>query len=68
MTDTNIVPFGKYKGQPVEALQADTSYIHWLLSKGWFRSQHTGLYEAIIQYNGEPTETPEHMWLAEGNA
>jgi hypothetical protein len=26
-----------------------------------------GMHDPTIS-NGEPTETPEHMWLAEGNA
>jgi hypothetical protein len=65
MNEAKIIPFGKYRGQSVEVLQADPSYRHWLLSKGWFRSQHSSLYETIIHYNGELTETPEHMWLNE---
>jgi len=27
---TNIVPFGKYKGQPVEVLQQDIQYLEWI--------------------------------------
>jgi hypothetical protein len=29
---SNIVPFGKYRGQPVEALAADRDYCDWLVS------------------------------------
>ena len=27
----DIVPFGKYKGQPVESLLADQDYMRWLV-------------------------------------
>jgi hypothetical protein len=30
MTGTNIVPFGEYKGQPVEVLAQDRGYTEWL--------------------------------------
>jgi len=30
---TNIVPFGKYKGQPVDVLAADHAYCDWLTSQ-----------------------------------
>jgi hypothetical protein len=29
----DIVPFGKYKGQPVEAMMADRDYCAWALSQ-----------------------------------
>lgn len=33
---SSIVPFGKYKGQSVEAMIADGSYCEWLLAQPWF--------------------------------
>jgi len=35
----DIVPFGKYKGQPVEALQGDPAYADWLAAQPWFLRQ-----------------------------
>jgi hypothetical protein len=32
-----IIPFGKYKGQPIEALAGDPQYVAWLLQQDWFR-------------------------------
>ena len=28
-----VIPFGKYRGQPVDALLADKSYLDWLLAQ-----------------------------------
>jgi hypothetical protein len=30
-----VVPFGKYKGQPVEVMMADASYCESALAKAW---------------------------------
>jgi uncharacterized protein (DUF3820 family) len=30
----NVVPFGKYKGQPVEVLAQDPQYVEWMLLQG----------------------------------
>jgi hypothetical protein len=61
MTDTKIVPFGKYKGQPIERMLADQSYLQWLMAQDWFREKP--LYQVIINYGAEPQETPEHNAL-----
>lgn len=55
-----IVPFGKYKGQPVEVLREDAQYMDWLLGQNWFREKYQLVYNVIINNFGEPTETPEH--------
>ena len=55
-----IVPFGKYKGRPVEALAADRSYTDWLTAQPWFRDRYQGIYTLIINNFTEPSETPEH--------
>jgi uncharacterized protein (DUF3820 family) len=39
MKTTSIVPFGKYKGQPVEALAQDRSYLDWLQTQNWFMAR-----------------------------
>jgi hypothetical protein len=57
---SDIVPFGKYKGQPLEAMAADQQYVDWLLQQAWFRDKFTSLYTVIVNNFQEPTETPEH--------
>jgi hypothetical protein len=59
----NVVPFGKYKGQPVEAMAADRAYMDWLLAQPWFKDQHKNIYTLIINNFAEPSETPEHNAL-----
>lgn len=56
----NIVPFGKYKGQPVESLIADSDYCEWLSAQPWFRDRYTGIYQIVINGPQQPVETPEH--------
>ena len=60
---TEIVPFGKYKGQPLEVLRSDPEYCEWLTAQGWFREKHDAVYQLIINNFGEPAETPEHNRL-----
>lgn len=55
-----IVPFGKYKGQPVQTLLADQNYRDWLLSQPWFRERWGNVYQMVINYGGEPQDSPEH--------
>ncbi len=55
----NIVPFGKYKGQSIEALQADEEYAEWLAAQQWFRERFTDLFRALTASNN-PADTPEH--------
>lgn len=57
---SNIVPFGKYKGQPAETLLADDQYKTWLLEQPWFKEKYQNIYLTVINYSAEPTDTPEH--------
>lgn len=58
-----IVPFGKYKGQPVEAMAADKQYLDWLTAQPWFREKFQNIYTLVVNNLQEPTETPEHNKL-----
>lgn len=58
-----IVPFGKYKGQPIEVMTADQQYVEWLKQQPWFKDKYTNVYNTIINYAQEPAETPEHNAL-----
>ncbi len=60
---TEIVSFGKYKGQPLEVLRSDPEYCEWLTAQGWFREKHDAVYQLIINNFGEPAETPKHNRL-----
>jgi len=55
-----IVPFGKYKGQPVAALAADEDYCEWLTAQPWFRQRYGNVYNILIQGGAEPQDSPEH--------
>jgi len=60
---SDIVPFGKYKGKPAEALRGDPGYCEWLLGQGWAKDRFPGLIQIIANNFGEPSETPEHNKL-----
>lgn len=55
-----LIPFGKYKGQPVEVLKQDPKYVEWLKGQDWFSSQHKSIYTLIVNNFGIASETPEH--------
>jgi hypothetical protein len=59
----DIVPFGKYKGQPIEALQSDSQYCAWLSQQAWVVKRYPALHTLIINNFGELSETPEHNAL-----
>lgn len=58
-----IVPFGKYKGQPIAALAQDREYCEWLSGQDWFRTRFSGIHTLIVNNFGAPAETPEHNAL-----
>jgi len=63
MSENKIVPFGKHKGKPVEELIADQGYCEWLMAQPGFRERYPQIYQVIVNYGQEPTETPEHNSL-----
>lgn len=58
--EENIIPFGKYKGKPIETLATDKEYTQWLLAQSWFREKNINLYNVVINNFREPENTPEH--------
>jgi hypothetical protein len=63
VTDKNgeIVPFGKYKGQPVERMMADAGYCEWALAQPWFREKFAALFAIIVNGGAaRDADTPEH--------
>lgn len=63
MPKSEIIPFGKYKGQPVEVLAQDRDYCDWLMEQDWFRVKFQPIYTIIVNHFGEPADTPEHNQL-----
>ena len=57
---TELIPFGKYKGQPVEVLQNDPQYTEWLLSQPWLIERYQSIQTVIVNNFSEPSCTPEH--------
>jgi|GEM_PF-1984903 len=55
-----IVPFEKYRGQPVQALMHDEEYIKWLTAQDWFKEKFQNIYTIIINNFKEVADTPEH--------
>lgn len=60
MTSSELVPFGKHKGKSVEVLMSDPGYREWVMAQPWFRERYPTIYQTIINYAGEPADTPEH--------
>jgi hypothetical protein len=58
-----LIPFGKYKGQPLEVIAGDRSYCDWLLAQAWFVQRYPQIHTLVINNFGEPSETPEHNAL-----
>jgi hypothetical protein len=60
---TQIIPFGKYKGQPIEAMAQDPQYCDWLVQQPWLKDRFPNLHTIIINNFVQPSETPEHNKL-----
>jgi hypothetical protein len=62
MTD-QLIPFGKYKGKPVEILAEDKDYTNWLLAQPWFKTKYQNIHMIVINNFHAPVDTPEHNEL-----
>ena len=58
-----IIPFGKYKNQPVDVLKQDTQYMEWLVNQDWFRERYPSINTLIVNNFHQPNDTPEHNQL-----
>jgi len=58
-----IIPFGKYKDQPLEVLRNDPKYTEWVLAQDWFGQRFPDLKTIIINNFQQPQDTPEHNKL-----
>lgn len=43
------VPFGKYRGYPLECLDNDPTYVAWLLSQDWLAERYPDVHAHITQ-------------------
>lgn len=58
-----LVPFGKYRGQPAQVLQSDRPYAEWLLKQPWFSEQYGGIKTLIVNNFKEAADSPVHNEL-----
>jgi len=61
--NSDVIPFGKYKGKPVEVLASDKGYCDWLMSQGDFLDRYSNIKTLIINNFKEAEDTPEHNSL-----
>jgi|LSQX01.1.fsa_nt_gb hypothetical protein len=56
-----LVPFGKFKGQPIERLFEDQSYVKWISEQDGIRQRYPQFYNLVINnFTSVPVDTPEH--------
>lgn len=55
-----MIPFGKYKGQPLEVLEHDPEYADWIAQQSWAKERYPQIVNIIINKFGESEETPDH--------
>ena len=63
MQSLPIVPFGKYKGQPITELLNDTKYVEWCKKQEWFQKfpiVYNICVNQTITTNNPNAKTPEH--------
>ena len=60
-----LVPFGKYKGQPITTLMNDTEYLEWCKQNEWFK-KYPIVYNICVNQiitTNQTSKTPEHNKL-----
>jgi len=61
-----LVPFGKYKGQPITTLMNDTKYLEWCKQQEWFQKfpiVYNICVNQTITTNNPNSKTPQHNKL-----
>ena len=61
-----LVPFGKYKGQPITTLLNDTKYLEWCKQQVWFQKfpiVYNICVNQTITTTNPYSKTPEHNKL-----
>ena len=63
MQNLPLVPFGKYKGQPITSLLNDTNYLEWCKQQNWFQKYpivYNICVNQTITSGNNNSKTPEH--------
>lgn len=55
-----VVPFGKYRGQPVEVLLADRDYCNWAAGQPSLRERYPQIFQVILSNGGPLQDSPKH--------
>lgn len=63
MTETDVFPFGKYKGVPLSAVLNDAGYCEWLLGQAWLSERHPELVDFLCNGESSGNDTPLHNML-----
>ena len=63
MNESELIPFGKFKGQPVSQLEHDPQYAQWILATPGLRDKFPRFYSIVVNNFGEPADSPEHNSL-----
>jgi len=58
--ENRIVPFGKYKGEPLAVLRRDRDYVDWLAAQDGIRKQYPWIFNVTINNGSAAANTPEH--------
>ena len=64
--ELSIVPFGKYKGQPITELLSDVKYVEWCKKQEWFQKYpvvYNICVNQTITQSSQNSKTPEHNKL-----
>jgi hypothetical protein len=65
--EAQIVPFGKYRDQPIESLLADRGYVEWLMNQpglvAMLQAKYPAVYNIITIGAPASDDTPEHNKL-----
>jgi hypothetical protein len=65
--DSSIVPFGKYRDQPVEVMLADQNYLQWVMSQPgivlMLQNRYPALFNIITVGSPTTEDSPEHNKL-----
>lgn len=56
-----LVPFGRYRGQPLDQMLNDQSYVEWLVKQDWFVQRFPDIHSITMNWgNPDMAQTPEH--------
>lgn len=59
MSDNIVVPFGKYRGKPIQETLTDREYWEYISAQPWFKEKFVNIYN-IVHSLHETDNTPEH--------